>query len=201
MVTASWAGHVAVVLATGPSLNVDDVEYVKGRAKVIAVNDAYRLAPWADALYASDQSWWAKHKGVQEFSGMRYSVSQSRKPKPFGGLPDVCVLANTGTAGLETDPRGLRTGKNSGFAAINLAVHFGVSRILLLGYNLGPVNRVRHFFGDHKGLGNHSPYHVFIQKFQTLVEPLQKIGVSVINCTQPTRLRCFPCQPLREALS
>jgi len=28
---------------------------------VLAINDAYRLAPWADWLYACDDRWWRFH--------------------------------------------------------------------------------------------------------------------------------------------
>ncbi len=189
-------------MATGPSLTSDDVEFVKGKARVIAVNDGYRLCPWADCVYASDQPWWVKHhKALDSFQGMKYTVGQGRTPKPIKGLPDVQVLKNTGTVGLETDPSALRTGLNSGYAAINLAVHFGVSRILLLGFNMSPVNGKRHFFGDHKGLANYSDYTRFARKFDSIVEPLRALKISVINCTTPTRLTAFPQKPLREVLA
>jgi hypothetical protein len=202
VVPRSWEGCTAVLLATGPSLTEDDVEFVKGKARVVAVNDAYRLAPWADVFYASDVPWWARHhQHLAECQGMKFTVGQSRTPKPIKGLPDVQVLRNTGTLGLERDPSALRTGLNSGYAAINLAVHFGVSRILLLGFNMSPVNGQRHFFGNHKGLNNSSDYNRFARKFESLVEPLRTLGVSVTNCTQPTRLTAFPQKPLREVLA
>ena len=49
-----WAGDTCCILATGPSLTPAQAEYAKGKARVIAVNDAWRLAPWADILYACD---------------------------------------------------------------------------------------------------------------------------------------------------
>jgi hypothetical protein len=52
-----WAGETAVLVASGPSLCPSDVDRVRGRARVIAVNDGYRLAPWADVLYACDRRW------------------------------------------------------------------------------------------------------------------------------------------------
>ena len=168
----------------------------------MCVNDAHRFAPWADVLYASDVPWWTKHhEALKGFQGLKFTVGQGRTPKPIKGLPDVQVLRNTGTLGLELDPSALRTGLNSGYAAINLAVHFGAARMLLLGFNMSPVNGKRHFFGNHKGLNNSSDYTRFAQKFQSLVEPLARLGVSVVNCTSPTRLTCFPQQPLREVLA
>lgn len=201
MVERSWEGQTAIVLATGPSLTREDCEFVRGRGRVVAVNDAVFLAPFADVLYASDGPWWAKHHAaVKDFAGLKYTVGQNRTAKPIKGLPDVQVLQNTGTLGLETHPSALRTGLNSGYAAINLAVHFGVSRILLLGFNMAPVHGKRHFFGDHKGLNNSSDYSRFARKFESLVAPLAALKIQIVNCTSPTRLTCFPQRTLREVL-
>lgn len=198
-----WPGETVVCMATGPSLNQADADFVRGRARVICVNDAHRLAPWADVLYSSDRRWWPHYKGVPSFKGMKFGVgSASRKDNPFPGL-DIPVLRNTGYHGLELDPAGLRTGRNSGYAAINLAFHFGPARIVLLGYNLGtPGNRV-HFFGDHPPGLTQMPslYPAWRKSFETLVEPLRTAGVEIINCTVNTSLTCFPCRPLREVFA
>lgn len=197
-----WDGQRVVIFATGPSLCSEDTAYVKDKAKTIAVNDAYKLAPWADVLYASDIPWWAQHQPLLgAFRGVKYSIARSRTARPVKGLGDVQMLRNTGTLGLETNPTAIRTGLNSGYAAINLAVHFGAKTILLLGFNMAPVNGQRHFFGNHKGLNNSSDYNRFARNFHTLVEPLRQLGVTVINCTAPTRLQAFPCRPLREVLA
>lgn len=167
----------------------------------MAVNDAYMLAPWADALYASDIPWWEAHRGVPEFAGLKFGIARTKHMRPIKGLGDVTFLRNTGTAGLEPDPQGLRTGMNSGFAAINLAVHLGAARMILLGYNMSPVNGKRHFFGNHKGLNNSSDYNRFARYFHTIAEPLRTLGIEVINATFPSRLTAFPQQPLREVLA
>jgi hypothetical protein len=50
---------IVVCVASGHSLTKEDVEYCKGKAKVYIVNDGYKLAPWADLLYAAhtDRDW------------------------------------------------------------------------------------------------------------------------------------------------
>lgn len=60
---------IFAVLATGPSLASEDVERVKGRFHVIAVSDAFRLAPWADALVSADAAWWKAHPDAKDFAG------------------------------------------------------------------------------------------------------------------------------------
>src|SRR3990167_1952589 len=109
-----WPGSTIVGMGGGPSLTPEDVDAVRDRAHVIAVNDAYRLAPWADVLYAADAKWWRWHQGVPTFPGLKYTV------QPEAAVwPGVQVLQNTGERGVEIDPRGLRTGRNSGYQAMN----------------------------------------------------------------------------------
>jgi hypothetical protein len=195
VVPCLWPNSAVVCIAGGPSLTEADVAFCQGKARVIAINDAYRLAPWADVLYACDASWWHWHKGVPSFTGPKYALQAAA-----AHWPGVTVLRNTGEQGLEVDPSGLRTGRNSGYQAINLAVHLGATRILLLGYDmqLGPQGE-RHWFGDHPHRRD-SPYDAFLERFASIVEPLGQLGVSVINCTRRTALMVFPQQALAEAL-
>lgn len=192
-------------LATGPSLTQEDVTFLRGRVDgVVAINDAHRLAPWADVLYSSDRRWWNHYKGVPEFTGMKYGVgSGTGKQNPYAKCPDVVVLKNTGYDGIETNPTALRTGRNSGFAAVNLAVHLGAKRILLLGYNLGYRNGRAHFFGNHPaGLTQTTGlYPGFRRSFDRVAPVLAGMGIEVVNCTPQSSLSAFPLKTLREALA
>lgn len=188
-------GGTVVCLGTGPTLTEADVAYVRGKATVVAVNDAFRLAPWAEVLYACDGKWWYWHwlKGARAFDGLKVALDQAAKR--YAG---VTVLKKTGETGLELDPTGLRAGRNSGYQAINLAVHLGAARIVLLGYDMRS-NGKDHFFGAHPD-SSKPPYAICLQRFATLVEPLKAAGVQVINCTPGSALTCFPCASLAEVL-
>lgn len=194
-VPRDFPGGTVLCVASGPSLTQEDVEYCRGRVDMaIAVNTSYQAVPWAYALYAADAHWWDWNKGARGFDGMRYSLST--EAAKWG----VSILRNAGKDGLELSPDGLKTGCNSGYQAINLAVHYGSKRIILLGYDmqLGDGQKA-HWHADHPH-GRPSPFSVFREKFATLVRPLAELGVEVINCTPRTALTCFPRRPLREAL-
>lgn len=184
-----------VCLASGPSLTLEDVETCRGRFPVVAVNDTYRLAPWADLLWACDGKWWEAHAGVPTFGGLKFSLEASA-----GHWPGVQVLSNTGDRGVELEPTGVRTGKNSGYQAINVAIHLGAKRIGLLGYDMQTLNgQPTHFFGEHpRSLRRSSPYAMFRTYFDSLVEPLKALGVEVVNCTRSSALDCFPRLPLES---
>lgn len=191
-----WPGETFICLAGGPSLTAEDVCSVYGRGRVIAVNDAYRIAHWADVLYACDAKWWEWHKGVPSFPRLKYTLDQNATR-----WPGVQQLRNMGPVGLELDPTGLRAGQNSGYQAINLAVHLGAARIILLGYDLSvsPDGRT-HWFGDHPD-PIPSPYEGMRQCFATLPEPLAAAGVEVLNCSRRTHLSAFPIVSLEDALA
>lgn len=193
-------------LATGPSLTAADVQAVRGRGVVVAVNDAHRLAPWADVLYSSDRYWWRHHKGVPSFQGLKATIEYS--PKRYAKellsiVPEMFFLRNTGHDGIETDPGGLRTSRqNSGGAAVNLAVHLGARRIVLLGYDMGTTDGKRHFFGDHPSpLSNTHNFPTWRAGFETMVQPFKDLRIDVVNCSRSTSLNAFRCAPLEEVLS
>lgn len=198
-----WPGETVVVLGGGSSLTPGDVDSCRGTARVIAIKEAIHLAPWADVLYAADAKWWRFYQGMPEFVGWKYAIAQSpdQPAVDWSQWPDVQVLRNTGAEGLELDPTGLRTGYNSGYQAVNLAVHFGAARIVLLGFDCwrGPDGRQNWF--DKPGLHVDSPYPLFLQAFASLVEPVKAAGVTVVNASRFTMLRAFPCLSLEEALA
>lgn len=195
-----WPESTVVCLGSGPSLTAEDVESCRGRAKVIAIKDAIQACPWADVLYGCgrDASRWWQHYGEQlaTFPGLRYTLDPV-------AAPWAQVLRETGAHGLELDPSALRHGQNSGYQAINLAVHLGAKRIVLLGYDMGhSPHGVKYFFGNRKRVPQvPSPFASFLLAFETLVAPLAQLGIRVLNASRQTALAMFPRVSLDEALA
>lgn len=196
-----WPGATFVILGGGVSLTAAQVESCRDRqregskVRIVAINDGYRIAPWADVLYFCDDKWWQWHsKKVGPWPGLIVRLA--------GGLhdfgdPRIKVMRNCDTSGLCTFRDGLNTGRNSGFQAINLAVHLGAKRILLLGYDMkpGPVEGGRikmHWFGDHPGGTSPSVFSQMLPWFDSLVKPLAARGTEIFNCTPGSALRAFP---------
>lgn len=187
-----WPGETCAICASGPSLTLEQVEAVRGRARVVVVNTTYRLAPWADLLYGCDRKWWEKER--PEFSGLK--VSQD----PVEG---VLKVPSEDAPGLSLDPVRIHQGANSGYQALNLAVLLGAARVVLLGYDMRVVGGERHWHGDHPpGLNNPdaSNFARWASEFARAVPDLARAGVEVINCTQGSALRCFPMADLEDAL-
>lgn len=49
-----WQGQTCYILGCGPSLRGFDVFNLFGWGRIIAINDSFRLAPWASVLYECD---------------------------------------------------------------------------------------------------------------------------------------------------
>ncbi len=198
MATPDWYGETAFILGCGPSLRREDVEKLRFR-RVIAINDSYLLAPWADILYFCDARWWRSNRfQINDLFRGHQIVTMDN------AIPGVRTLRCTGESGLEVDPAALRHGCNSGYQAINLAYHLGVSKIALLGYDMRVhANGKTHW--QHRPGPSQEGFQAVLQrdmlpKFDTLVEPLLHAGVHVVNCTPDSALKLWPFVPLTKVL-
>lgn len=186
--------HTAILIASGPSLTQADVDFCRGKGKVYVINNSYKLAPWADVLYSCDYKWWEQHKGATEFKGERWAYDP--QCAEFG-----CNIIGhyDGPEPFSPQPGFIKTGNNSGFQALNLAVLQGAARVILLGYDMGYTDpNHTHFFGNHpSGLQDYPDFSLWIKYFN---EAAPYIPVPVINCTRRTALQCFETRSLELAL-
>lgn len=203
MIHNRWQGETVAVIASGPSAREVDVDMLKGRARVIAVNDSHKLCPWADMMYAADQRWWQHHEYVLGFKGERWTQQQGKIDWPDEAKQQgIHVMQSANKPGISFAPDLIHTGINSGFQALNLAVLQGASRVLLLGVDLTLVRGRRHWFGDHpRILHRDSPYSIFRQTFVDAAPQLLAADIKVVNCSPVSALNCFPRMTVEEALS
>jgi hypothetical protein len=170
---------IFAVLATGQSLMQEQADAVNGRCRVVAVSNAYKLAPWADALASCDASWWKNNPEAMEFAGRKFTTA-----------PDW-----QGLSGLER-VEGVASGTNSGLLGMMVAVKLGATRILLLGYDMQGT----HFFGAHPAPlrnPNAARFEVFKKQFMGY----RPRGVEIINCTPGSALRAYPMGDLHACLA
>lgn len=197
-------GHDFVIVASGPSLTKEQVDYSKGKAKVIVVNDNYKMAPWADYLYACDSHWWEWHrKYLINFKGKKFTQDQAWPDAQLEELrleQNFTVLKSVAKPGLSLEPGIIHQGANSGYQAINLAYHLGASRAILIGYDQGlSADGKAHWFGDHPN-GVKSNYSSWVKNYESLAEHAKEIGFPIINCSIETTLTCFDRRKLEDVL-
>lgn len=187
--------NTAICIASGPSLNIEDVEYCKGKGKIYAVKECYLMAPWADVLYAADSDWWKLMDGVPDFKNEKWTLCKKSAHKyDLKHVEYDAGIVWSNTPGL------IATGGNSGFQAINLAVMQGADEIILLGYDYGfdPLKENKHWFDQkYPRDSRESNYKKWNQR---LLEAAPLIPVPVINCSRKSKITCFPRADIREVL-
>lgn len=203
-----WEGETVTILGCGPSLTEADIDTVTDSpCRIIAVNDAWKLCPVADVLYAADADWWKEPgkapKSSQEFAGERWTTQRGWSGQNPAKLYSINILLTRGGSDVSNcEP--VCDGKNSAFQAMGMAVIWGARRIVFLGLDLMPEGDTgkTHFFGSHPTpLRDSSPYNLFRDAFDAAAPQLVAMGVTVINASRATALTCFPRMDIADALS
>ncbi len=197
-----WRGETCVVVASGPSAKDVPVDLARGKARFIAVNNSWRLAPWADVLYACDFAWWKHADGCPEFAGLKLSIDrQSCRDQPWGVRKVEC---NKGDDRLNLRQwNTIGWGGNSGFGALNLAAQFGCRKIILVGFDM-TIRFGSHWHGDHPERMN-NPRSGNVERWRRAVDnaarQLDAVGILAINCSPISALQNYPKMTFEGALS
>ena len=203
-----WAGRTVALIASGPSLTPSQIEYLAprhafGDLVVAGVNDAYRICPFLDLLYAADERWWDLHHN-QATAPIRATYIPGAGPEPDGehvARYNLVGIPGRAEPGLSPVPDYVHLGQHSGFQLINLTIAAGAARILLLGFDCRLDGDRRHWFGDHPAeLNRDSPYNRFRYEIEYAAPAIAARGVQVVNCSPGSALTCFPIADLAAAL-
>jgi hypothetical protein len=196
-----WSGLSVAIVASGPSTKKVDVERLRGKLPVIAIKENVELAPWADVVYGCDRAWWRNMQGLPKYDGLRITATQME----VGPTDIKLITVEATTDKILTDKPGVvGSGGNSGFQALNLAVQFGATRVLMVGFDMDDRAGV-HWYGRNSGMGRSNPSEWNFRRwrvaFINAVPVLDKLGVEVLNASQHTSLNCFPRTTVERTLA
>ncbi len=215
-----YDGETAVLVATGPSVNNQITEIHKAKkhgARLITVNNAYEIAPFTDAHISCNLDWWRyywpKSVTLREMECPKFTWYKDVADDY--GIQYVKAIVKDG---LSTDPRILHINHGSGPMAINLALHLGIKKLLLVGHDMkfsrnynGQAKKVgsskRHFFGEYPKqlqhwpsmkIGRNGELNGLIEAYNKMAK--QSLDMEIINCTPNSALTCFPISTLEKEL-
>lgn len=199
-----WPDGECFILGGGPSLEDVDLRLLEGK-RVIAVNNAYELGDW-DVMLFGDCAW-MRYKGqagrphkecLLQWAGLKvHSCAGGEK------IPGVKVMPRFHKmTGICRNPRKLSWNFNAGLCAVNLAYHFGVKRIVLLGFDMRQVEGKHNWHMDHphSGRKSYNPWPRFLEKSPDIARDLKELGIECLNATPGTALEEFPVVALGEVL-
>lgn len=186
------------MVAPGPSLNPEIAHRVSGSGyRVIVCQDAYRLLPDADILYGCDAKWWNAHNGT-DFAGEKWSSHNDRQLSDnkleVAKRYDLNLVNGKPGQGFSTNPKYIHYGDNSGFQSVNLAILFGSTEIVLVGFDMRITDK-SHFFGDHPSTLHQRNEYASLAK---MFKPLD--GVKIVNATPGSAIKCYPMVALNEVI-
>lgn len=226
MIDKKYEGETCVVIATGPSLNDSQIEYVKaavvkGNCRVITINNSYQLAPFTDIQIACNDNWWdyywkndALLRDIKADKWTRYK----HQAEQFG----ISYIDSIEKQGLSEDPSLIHINNGSGPMAINFATLYGFKKVLLLGHDMKFAkdyngkkkiagSTPRHYFGEYPKSMQHFPQSSesidkngniigLIKNYEAMIPDLDRLDVEVINCTPSSALKCFKMLTLDKVL-
>jgi len=221
-----FKGETAVLIATGPSITEEQLQLVKrhqelGNCKVFTMNNVYENVPWTDVHFACGGDWWGlyypRSKELQELKGTKYTW-----------YPELAKLYNLNYVsaivkdGLSVDPSVIHINHGSGPMSINLALHYGIKKLLLIGHDMKFAedydskkkkvgSKPRHYFNEYPKTLQHWPsckigvskpgvLDGLIETYEKMVPQLKTLDMEVVNCTPNSALKCFRMSTLDAEL-
>lgn len=211
-----WAGGTAFIIGGGPSMPrqfgvPEDVvsKVMTGAlppatyspyltpihgAHVIGVNNAYQIGPWIDCIFFGDCSWYLVHRlALTKFRNLKVTCCPRFATKPEKESEGIKYLAKDGghRLGISDNLSKVAWNHNSGAAAISLAVHFGVKRIVLLGFDMClDGGKVSHWHGSH-GNKKPPPFERHLKGFPAIAEDAKRRGMEILNASPTSQIESF----------
>jgi hypothetical protein len=197
-VPREWPGETVFIVCGGPSVTQAEVDRLRGK-RVIVINTSFQRAPAADFLFFADARWWGEHRRqvTAEFKGRIVSATgavrnhlvltlEKVKPPPALALkPHQVAMSRTSLAG-----------------AINLAVHLGATRIVLLGADMRAAanGKTHHYAAPHKWPVKPGCWAEQMRELKAMAEPLKRLKVDVVNCSPVSLIDWWPKRTLDSVL-
>ena len=197
-------GQTVAILASGPSMTQAQCDMVrKTDWTAIAINETWRLAPWAATLYGCDWLWWQdKAPKTDEFTGLRVvgTVSNVRgkplyPPEMKWQEPHLRYLpVKAGMMSpLWTGPA-VGGGSNGAFQAANWVARCGAKRIILLGVDCHSPNAHHHPPHTHRGVIEQKPQlmKAWLMAWTRSAPEFAERDIEIINCSPGSALKAYP---------
>jgi hypothetical protein len=200
-----WAGQYVAIIGGGASVKRSDVELLKGRLRVVVINESHQLAPWADVLYSCDHLWWAmRHFMWKDFKGLKVT------PDPGAVLqfPELKKINlrnwhNPVRHFLMDEWGEVGSGQGSGFQVVNWLAQVAVKGMALLGYDGCTIDNKLHWHGRHEGRLNNPNQSTFLgwkQWMENAAPKLQELNIEMVNCSMVSTIGCFPRHSVEDIL-
>ncbi len=170
----------------------------------IGVNMAYKFgADFIDIVFIGDLGFLKTNTtDLQNFNGLIVTCAPMFPPSPN---IKTLMRDRKKTTGIVDDPTKVAWNGHSGGSAINLAIHLGAKRIVLLGFDLNssPANEHhwhKYYQTKSQKLQNVS-YILHMRGYADIAKDAEKLGVEILNASPTSAINVFKKVTLKECLS
>lgn len=194
-----WKGEDCFIIAGGTSVTQEMVNSVKGHGRTIVVNSSYSRALWADVLFFGDERWWTREVGLPgnklaSFPGVCATTSRAAKGDRLHRLHRIKP-----PPGLVDRPDSVVMERTSVQAAMNIAYHKRVGRIILLGLdNRDGDNGRTHHHDEYPWKRHKLTWDVKEEQLSLTVPILRAAGILVYNTSAISTIPFWPKRPLED---
>ena len=219
-----WLRDTVFIIGGGPSLEGFDWSPLHDRP-CIGCNDAYVeplstprpdrthvIRTWLDVCVFGDEGWWSRHwvdrvvsrKNKRDHQGLLHYPGLIVTNCVKGDIKAVSRLKvmQRCNRGVKHPPHQLSWYQNTGAAAICLALLFGASRIVLLGFDMRRINGKNNW---HRAIKQEPGKRIFADHITGHTRLKQDLDganydVEVLNATPDTALDVWPKVKLEDVL-
>lgn len=160
---------------------------------VIGINNVYQIGTWIDVLFFGDNSWYLVHrKALAKWPKIKVTCSPRFDAKRQK-TEDIKYVAkdHSHRFGISNSQTTVSWNANSGSAAISLAAHFGVKRIILLGFDMKMAGPVSHWHGSHGPNKRKPPFKRHLKGFPEIAKDAKKLGIEILNASPDSAITEF----------
>jgi hypothetical protein len=226
-----WEGGECWILGGGPSLTGQfDIpeEVVQGVLRkelpltayspymaaihdkhVIGVNMAFKIGNWIDMVFWGDKKWYLNNRvEVASFKGLKVTCHPYFANGRFDGENIKCITKdNNKPKGISRNPTAAAWNSNSGAAAISVAVHMGVARIILVGFDMKlDADFKQHWHSEYGAMNRKDaaprslPFNRHLTGFPHIARDARTMGVTIINACPDSAIPDFPKMSVKDVL-
>lgn len=200
--SADWGDRPVAIIGTGGSMKGFDFDRLGG-CRVLAVKEAWRDLPSADAIFGLDIPWmnWAARElaALSKRADVVLAVpDQDLALTPIEG--PLWLKRTSKCDALSDDPTTIESGGNSGFGAFNFAYLKGAKQIVLFGFDYGGGHYCEDRYVTRPPNQNARYMAGWARNFDATRAQLDRAGVSVLNASPSSLVDAFPKVSHDEAL-
>ncbi len=190
----TWIGQTCYIIGGGPSLLTQNLALLKGQ-NVIVINSSYQAFPEAQFLMFSDMRWWCHHlrlKPLQDFKGKIIATSNSASGA------QLLKMKRKSSPGLATERDSVMVKNTTLTGAINLAVHLGVAKIVLLGIDQKESNGRHWHHVSHPWQPTKNCWARQQMDMPKIAEDLKALNIPCVNASPDSALALWPIVNLED---